>query len=102
MNTKILAVAAAALAISAGAASAQVANTSRQANAAPFDQGGVFNRQSNDTAAPAGQVAYDRTTTASTTNNEPRTIRSATDNPTGIPSDTRNESGLGLFDRVSK
>ncbi|MBS9720649.1 hypothetical protein JYU29_08120 [Tianweitania sp. BSSL-BM11] len=101
MNTKILAIAAAALAISAGAASAQVANTARQGHAAPFDQGGVFNRQVNDTVAPA-YGSYDRMTTASTTNNEPRTIRSSTDNPTGVPSDTRNESGLGLFDRVSK
>jgi hypothetical protein len=101
MNTKILAVAAAALAISAGVASAQSVNTTRQAGAAPFDQGGVFNRDTIDSAPPAVHVSYDRLTTASTTN-EPRTIRSATDNPTGVPSDTRNESGLGLFDRVSK
>lgn len=100
MNTKILAVAAAALAISAGAASAQSVNTARQAHTGLFDQGGVFNEDRSvivtDTAATA---SYDRTTTASTSN-QPRRIDSAVYNKTGIPSDSRNESGLGMFDRV--
>jgi long-subunit fatty acid transport protein len=100
MNTKILAVAAAALAISAGAASAQSVNTSRQAGAALFDQGGVFNEDRTIVTDPATTASFDRSTTASV--DQPRTIRSSVDNKTGVPSDTRNEGGLGLFDRVSK
>jgi hypothetical protein len=108
MNTKILAVAAAALAISAGAASAQSVNTDRQAGAALFDQGGVFNKDRTIVTDPATTASYDRGHTASydrgttASMNQPRTIRNAVDNKTGVPSDTRNEGGLGMFDRVSK
>ena len=99
MNSKIIALAAATLAITAGAASAQVANTSRQAGAAPFDQGGVFYQEPVAVSAPS--VHYtDRTTTSSI--GGVAEVRSAVNNPTGVPSDTRNERGLGLFDRVSK
>jgi len=101
MNSKILAVAAAAFAISAGAASAQVANTDRQAHTGLFDQGGVFNPDHSTASGPAAGVSYDTNPTASI-EQQPKTIRSAVDNPTGVPSDTRNEGGLGLFDRVSK
>jgi hypothetical protein len=101
MASKILAVAAAALAVSAGAASAQIANTTRQADAGLFDQGGVFYRGPAETSTTTARPAYDTNPTASI-EQQPRHIRSATDNPTGIPSDTRNERGLGLFDRVSQ
>lgn len=100
MNIKILAVAAAALAITAGAASAQVANTTRQAEAGLFDQGGAFYTGPSDSTDATVRTTYDTLPTASI--ERPQTIRSATDNPTGVPSDTRNERGLGLFDHVSK
>jgi opacity protein-like surface antigen len=107
MSMKIISVAAAALALTAGAASAQAVSQT-QAGAGLFDQGGAFYRGiDSSTSSDVYSGNVDRSTTASigttmrTGSAQPR-IRSVVEDNARIPSDTRNERGLGMFDRVSK
>jgi hypothetical protein len=105
MLTKIISTAAIALAITASAASAQTLGKTER-GAGLFDQGGLFynmnqnNERTTTTRAEYGYQNVDRGTTASIGNGSQ--VRSNLDRPavapSGIPSDTRNERGLGMFD----
>ncbi len=105
MFSKTATLTVAALALSAGFASAQPMGKS-QAGAAPFDQGGIFQR-SMDTSTSSDVYGgnIDRGTTASIgkvmrQGEGQKQIRSVFDNNASVPADTRNERGLGIFDRV--
>ena len=108
MTIKIMTLAVAALTLSAGFASAQSVSKT-QPNAGLFDQGGAYYRGiDSSTSSDVYGDNIDRSTTASIgtvmgndTAAQPR-IRSVFKDNARIPSDTRNEGGLGMFDSVTK
>jgi hypothetical protein len=108
MSIKLMTIAVAALTVAAGAASAQSVSKT-QPGAGLFDQGGAYYRGvDSSTSSEVYGNNIDRSTTASIgevmrdgSSAQPR-VRSAFKDNARIPSDTRNEGGLGLFDSVTK
>ena len=108
MSMKMLAIAAAVLSATAGVASAQSAGTKTEANVGLFDQGGAYYRGPDSSPGARMEGAnIDRSTTASIgeamrsdSSAQPR-IRSVARDNVAVPADTRNESGLGMFDSVN-
>ncbi|MBS9722478.1 hypothetical protein JYU29_17425 [Tianweitania sp. BSSL-BM11] len=108
MSMKMFAIAAAVLSATAGVASAQAVGTQTEANVGLFDQGGAYYRGPDSSpGARMDGANIDRSTTSSIgsvmTNGssaQPR-IRSVVRDNKAVPADTRNESGLGMFDSVN-
>ena len=105
MSIKMLAIAAAVLSATVGVASAQAVGSKTEAGAGLFDQGGAHYRGPD--SSPGNSVNgsnVDRSTTPSIgkvmrdgSSAQPR-IRSVVKDNKAVPADTRNESGLGMFD----
>lgn len=106
MSMKMFAIAAALLSATAGIASAQAVSSKTEAGAGLFDQGGAYYRGPDSSPSRSVNGSHvDRSTTASIgkvmrdgSSTQPR-IRSVVKDNKAVPADTRNESGLGMFDR---
>lgn len=95
MNKLLIAAAAASLIAMTGASFAKT-----EAGAGLFDQGGDYYNRS--VAASNNDSGLDRRSTASFSNDAVRDMSAgAKAQQPGIPSDFRNEPGLGMFDRVN-
>lgn len=100
MSTKILTIAAVALSLTAGVASAADFQNKTEAGAGLFDQGGAFYQGAPNAAASKATYGYqtgsvDTLSTQSITNGAPLISHSA------VPADNaRNERGQALFDGI--